>query len=318
MPFSSAATQPLEGLALRPQAEGAGLPCLVRYSGAEQGLRIDLHEGELVIGRGEEADVKIEGRGVSRRHAALKVGPQGVVLFDLGSANRSFVNDQPVVDPQTLHDGDLVQLASVVFRFHDRRALEVQLQARVQQLATTDPVSAALTRRSVHAIVQREFAQAVARGRPLALLGIGLDHFASLCAQQGTEAGDAVLRECAALMQARLPEAAALGRWSTDEFVVVAPGHDFEQALILAEQLRVEVCEHSFDVQLPVQGRLRRLLHRQTLSAGLATLRREMRDVHDLLATADRRLFTAKRDGGNRVTAVDLSHPGSTQNQPRS
>lgn len=298
--------QPLEGPLLQPAATGSAVPCLVRYSGAEPGLRIDLHEGELVLGRGDEADVRIEGRGVSRRHAALKVGAQGVVLFDLGSANRSYVNDAPVADAVTLKDGDLIQLASVVFRFHDRRALDLTLQARVKQLTSSDPVSGALTRKAVHAMSQRAFAQAAARGRPLALIGCSLDQFASLCALHGNESGDAVLRECATLLQAHLPDRAALGRWSNEEFMVVVGDLGFEDALLLAERLRLAVAAHSFDLQVAVQGRLRRLLHRQTLSGGLATLRSGMRDVHDLQAAADRRLYAAKCDGGNRIVAVDL------------
>lgn len=311
---SHAVTQPLEGTPFAPSADERALPCLVRYSGAEPGLRIDLREGEIVLGRGDEVDVKVDGRGVSRRHAVLKIGAHGVVLIDLGSANRSYVNDVPVADPVTLKDGDLVQLASVVFRFHDRRALDLTLQARVQQLPHVDHGSSALTRKAVHAVAQRAFAQALARGRALTLLGVGLDHYASLCALHGGEAGDAVLRECASLMRAQLPERAAIGRWAADEFVVVAE-LGFEDALQLAERLRLVVCEHSFDLQVPVQGRLRRLLHRQTLSLGLASLRREMRDVHDLQATADRRLFAAKRDGGNRVAAVDLPRPGAAAAQ---
>ncbi|MFO1330252.1 MAG: GGDEF domain-containing protein [Rubrivivax sp.] len=302
----TSATQPIEAPLLQPADGAAAQPCLVRYSGECPGQRIDLRDGELVLGRGEDADVRVDGRGVSRRHAALKIGAPGVVLFDLGSANRTYVNDVPVTEPVTLRDGDMVQLASVVFRFHDRRALDLAIQARVQQLAHTDAASGALTRKSVHGIAQRAFAQAAARGRPLVLLGCGMDHFASLCALHGSEAGDAVLRECATLMRAHLPDRAAIGRWATDEFAVVAGELGFEDALQLAERLRLAVAGHSFDLQVQVQGRLRRLLHRQSLSIGLASLRAEMRDVHDLQAAADRRLYAAKRDGGNRVVAVDL------------
>ena len=52
-------------------------------------------------------------------------------------------------------------------------------------------------------------------------------------------------------------------------------------------------------------GRVRRQLHRQTLSIGLALEQPDMRDEHDLIATADRRLYVAKREGRNRVVAVD-------------
>jgi two-component system, cell cycle response regulator len=282
-----------------------GRPCLIRYSGTAAGQRFDLDPGNLVMGRGEEADLKVDGHGISRRHAALQVGPQGVVLMDLGSANCTYVNDQRVLDPVVLRDGDLVRLANVVFRFHDRRSLDALLHQRLHRLASEDPLTGVSNRRHAHEALQRELARARRSGLPLSLLCCDLDHFKSVNDTHGHAAGDTVLKDSAALMKAELRADDVLGRWGGEEFVVIAGNTDFEHALVLAERLRQVVAAHAFELEVAEHGRLRQVLHRQTMSIGLAVLKDEMRDEHDLLAAADRRMYAAKREGRNRVVAVD-------------
>lgn len=287
--------------------EGAVRPCLIRYSGNDAGQRFDLDAGELVLGRGEEVDLKVEGHGVSRRHAALQVGPQSVMLVDLGSANCTFVNDDRVVDPVTLRDGDLVRLANVVFRFHDRRSLDAVLHQRLHRLATVDALTGVANRRQTYEVLQREVVRARRSNQPLSLLCCDLDNFKTVNDSHGHAAGDAVLKQCAALMQAELGKDDVLGRWGGEEFVVVARDTGFEMALELGERLRSAVADHAFELEVVDQGRLCKLLHRQTVSIGLAPLKAEMRDEHDLLAAADRRMYAAKRDGRNRVVAIELA-----------
>lgn len=286
--------------------EGPGRPCLIRYSGSDAGQRFDLDAGELVLGRGEGADLKVDGHGISRRHAALQVGPQSVMLVDLGSANSTFVNDERVVDPVTLRDGDLVRLANVVFRFHDRRSLDAVLHQRLHRLATVDALTGIANRRQTYEVLQREVARARRSSQPLSLLCCDLDHFKSVNDSHGHAAGDSVLTQCAALMRSELGTDDMLGRWGGEEFVVVARDTAFEQALGLAERLRSAMAGHAFELEVVDQGRLRKVLHRQTVSIGLALLKPEMHDEHDLLATADRRMYAAKRDGRNRVVAIEL------------
>ena len=202
--------------------DGNGRPCLIRYSGTAAGQRFDLDPGELLMGRGEEADLKVDGHGISRRHAALQVGPQGVVLVDLGSANCSYVNDQRVVDPVHLRDGDLVRLANVVFRFHDRRSLDAVLHQRLHRLATVDALTGVSNRRHAHEALQRELARARRTGHPLSLLCCDLDHFKLVNDTHGHAAGDLVLKDSAAQMKAELRADDVLGRWGGEEFIIIA------------------------------------------------------------------------------------------------
>jgi pSer/pThr/pTyr-binding forkhead associated (FHA) protein len=71
---------------------------------------------ELVIGGGEPADLLINEITVSRRHAAVRQDGHTVVVFDLGSANGTYVNDERVVDATRVSDGDVIRLGAVELR----------------------------------------------------------------------------------------------------------------------------------------------------------------------------------------------------------
>ncbi|MBK7062295.1 MAG: GGDEF domain-containing protein [Rubrivivax sp.] len=284
--------------------DGVSHPCLILYSGTEPGRRYDLDRGELLMGRGNDADVPVDSRDVSRRHAVLIVSPHSVELRDLGSANCTYVNDVRVIDPLLLKDGDVVRLANVVFRFHDRRSLDALLHDRLYRLATVDPGTGVFNRRYAQESLKLELTRSRRTGDPMALICCDLDHFKSVNDSFGHAAGDLVLKDCAGLLRSQLRAGDIIGRWGGEEFVVLARETTHEQALVLAERLRVAVADHDF--MLPVAGAANTtVLHRQTLSMGVAVLEPGMIDEHDLIATADRRLYAAKRAGRNCVVDSD-------------
>lgn len=274
-------------------------PCLILYSGQEPGRRFDLTEGRYVLGRSEQADLRIDASGISRAHAEVEVGATGTVLRDLGSANHSYVNDQLVAAPVLLRDGDLVRLANQLLRFHDRRSVDAALHERLYRLATTDPGTAVFNRRQIEQALTREFATARRRQQPLSLICCDLDRFKQVNDTHGHLAGDQVLRRCAELLRGALRERDLVGRWGGEEFVVIAPATPMAEALVLAERLRAVVAGHAFELR-PLADRPP-LLHHQTLSLGVAELTPGMADEHALVAEADARLYAAKRAGRNRV-----------------
>jgi hypothetical protein len=66
---------------------------------------------QVMLGRGANCHVRLDGDLVSRTHAAIHVGGGEVVLHDLGSMNGTFVNDRRVQSPKTLEDGDQIRIA---------------------------------------------------------------------------------------------------------------------------------------------------------------------------------------------------------------
>jgi DNA-binding response OmpR family regulator len=74
---------------------------------------VPLRDERLILGRAPECDVVIEGRLVSRRHAAISRAGQGYVLEDLDSHNGTAVNGRRIAEPWKLHDGDQIELGGV-------------------------------------------------------------------------------------------------------------------------------------------------------------------------------------------------------------
>ncbi|MGZ9836904.1 ATP-binding cassette domain-containing protein [Tsukamurella ocularis] len=68
--------------------------------------------GQMTIGRTPDNDIAIGDMLVSRRHARLLTGPQGLVIEDLGSANGTQVNGRRIAGPTALRDGDLVTVGN--------------------------------------------------------------------------------------------------------------------------------------------------------------------------------------------------------------
>jgi pSer/pThr/pTyr-binding forkhead associated (FHA) protein len=75
-----------------------------------------------VLGRGKGIDIAIDATDLSRRHIMMVCAPNGqVTLRDLESRNGVFLNGVKV-HAAVLHDGDSIQLGSLVFVFHEARA----------------------------------------------------------------------------------------------------------------------------------------------------------------------------------------------------
>lgn len=89
---------------------------VVSAPGLRSGDAYDLSEG-ATLGRGDEADIRLQDAFASSRHARLV--PQGdvIVLEDLGSTNGTRFNGEVLAGPQPLHPGDVIQIGDSEFRF---------------------------------------------------------------------------------------------------------------------------------------------------------------------------------------------------------
>ena len=89
---------------------------LIAQSEALGGQTVTI-DRDMVIGRQQQADIVVQAAHVSRRHAALLLKDDGSLwIEDLGSANGTQVNAQPVSGPQQLHDGDMISLQDLQFQ----------------------------------------------------------------------------------------------------------------------------------------------------------------------------------------------------------
>lgn len=281
---------------------GLSQPCLILYSGLAAGRRFDLDDGASVIGRAADVQVRIEAIGISRRHAEVRVGADRTELRDLGSANHTFLNDCRLDAPAVLRDGDLIRVAHMVLRYHDRRSLDAALHERVYRLATVDVGTDVYNRRYMQEAVRSALLGARRGGTPLAVICIDMDEFKLVNDRYGHPAGDQVLKTSAALLRVALREPDVLGRWGGEEFAVLLKQTDAAHAAQIAERLRATIAAHRFELPLAQpDGAATHAVHRQTISLGVAQLEPSMLDEYDLLSAADRMLYAAKRAGRNCV-----------------
>jgi pSer/pThr/pTyr-binding forkhead associated (FHA) protein len=101
-----------QAISRRPTEPGRYL----EVEGSEQTLLIALGAGVTHIGRGLAADLHLDEKSVSRRHAMLVQRPSGARVLDDRSSNGTFVNGRRVVQAD-LHNGDVLLLGRVVLRY---------------------------------------------------------------------------------------------------------------------------------------------------------------------------------------------------------
>jgi diguanylate cyclase (GGDEF)-like protein len=266
--------------------------CLVVLQGQRLGQRIDLGEAPLVIGRAPEADFQVVERSVSRAHCRITREPAGYRIKDLDSTNKTFLNDQPIIEAE-LKDGDHIAVGSCVLKFMERSSVEARYHEELYQLATADSLTDLYNRRQFLELIDREIARAANIKRPLSLLIIDLDHFKSINDQYGHPNGDLVLKKFALALRGHSREEFIVARIGGEEFAIVLPENDLVQAVAFAEDLRIALSSLEFTLDGT---------HKQvTVSIGAAAWVQGMSATGDLMRAADEQLYRAKQGGRNRV-----------------
>jgi len=87
-----------------------------RAPGHDPGMIYDL-DGDLVLGRGERAEIRLEDPFASSRHARIYEQGNTVVVEDLGSTNGTYLNEELLETPRPLHPGDRVRIGDSEFAF---------------------------------------------------------------------------------------------------------------------------------------------------------------------------------------------------------
>jgi diguanylate cyclase (GGDEF)-like protein len=181
----------------------------------------------------------------------------------------------------------------VADRLRDQRRALSEAERRAQ----TDPLTGVLNRRSLLERLDAACLRARARGLPIALLFIDLDHFKEINDSHGHAAGDACLRAIIGPIVSELRQSDDIGRYGGEEFVVILSSADAAAAEPIAERIRKRVA----DVRLDGFGESIRI----TCSIGLATSDTLGVWGEHLIARADAAVYDAKRSGRNRVQIAE-------------
>lgn len=192
-------------------------------------------------------------------------------------------------------DNGTVILEGIVLDISDRKALESELS----ELATRDPLTGLYNRRELSRVMEEELERARRYQRPMALLWIDFDHFKDINDTYGHAAGDSVLRSVSRLLERSVRSVDSIGRFGGEEFVIVLPEMDLEEARETAERLRKRV---SSSAQPLGDGQSVPL----TISVGIAVYPDHGVSVPALCAAADKAMYLAKDRGRNCVALAHL------------
>ncbi len=171
---------------------------------------------------------------------------------------------------------------------------QVELSRELLRQASTDDLTGAANRRSFMARLGIEF-QRLQRHAAVrcSLLALDIDWFKQVNDTRGHAAGDAVLRHLTQLMQQATRQGDLVGRTGGEEFMLLLPDTDLDEALGMAQRLNQQVAA----TPLPWPGGDIRI----TVSIGLSALRPEDPTLDPALARADQALYAAKEAGRNTV-----------------
>lgn len=171
-----------------------------------------------------------------------------------------------------------------------------QLERELKHQAITDPLTGLFNRRHFDELYERERERARRHGTPLTLVMVDLDFFKEVNDRYGHECGDIVLRDVAQFLRDGLRQPDLVGRLGGEEFVLLLPETDTEEARVMIERLRSRLAERV----MVVAGESVSV----TATFALAAVHPERDSLNDALRVVDLALYQGKDEGRNRLVVV--------------
>ena len=190
-----------------------------------------------------------------------------------------------------------------------KRIIDLQLslmEAReeLREKANKDLLTKLPNRSAILATLETEIARSHRDQRSVGIALLDIDHFKKVNDTYGHFAGDAVLRETAARLKASTRAYDQVGRYGGEEFLVVLPNCEMEQAVQQADRMRLRLQESKIladaGVEIPV-----------TASFGVTVTDLSDRDPDVFIRVADEALYRAKANGRNRVESLHFKDADS-------
>ncbi len=169
---------------------------------------------------------------------------------------------------------------------------------QLEEQARIDAKTGLFNPRHFAGVLSEELARAHRFERPASLIMADLDLLREVNNTHGHLVGDEVLAGVAAVFREELRHYDVPARFGGEEFAILLPETDHEQALEIAERIRRSVAAQSFEAQTATEP-----VH-VTLSLGVATYPRDGRDSTELIHHADLAVYRAKIQGRNRVLSA--------------
>jgi len=166
---------------------------------------------------------------------------------------------------------------------------DVTSKKELERLSITDKLTGLNNRHKLDQVMSYEFSQFQRYGTGFSVILMDMDDFKKVNDTYGHIAGDRVLVKLANILKANVRDSDTCGRWGGEEFLIIVPKANEEEAAHVAEKLRKSIESESFSIEDPV-----------TASVGVAGIETGS-NITKLLSNADKALYKAKRSGKNIV-----------------
>jgi diguanylate cyclase (GGDEF)-like protein/PAS domain S-box-containing protein len=276
-------------------------------------------EDALIGMRADELEWKKRDKGIkldtfpwhgSMHKMERKTGVPMHLQLDNKSERTFSVNTAPIFDAKGKPRGVLATFDDMTDLEKKHRDLQSTLEklrtsekalrdktVELEHLATRDSLTGCYNRRAFFEKYTALYESALKENTDLVFMMIDIDHFKSINDQYGHANGDKVIKFVAETLIVNSRPEDVVGRYGGEEFSLVMPHADHDEAVVIAERLRNEVQLKGHDLFTDKRT--------VTVSIGLALRDNDEKDPMMLISNADEALYLAKEQGRNRVITWD-------------
>jgi len=178
-----------------------------------------------------------------------------------------------------------------VFYLHKEIKKRKKIENRLKVISSLDPLTGISNRFKINQTLLEQIEYSKRHDTPLSIIFFDIDHFKKINDTYGHIVGDKILKDLTKLIKNNLRKYDVFGRWGGEEFIIILPNTDINQAIEVAAKLKEKIKKHHFP-------KVKRL----TCSFGVTSLR-EDDDLTSLLNRADILMYEAKKRGRDRIIA---------------
>ncbi len=162
----------------------------------------------------------------------------------------------------------------------------------LEHISITDSLTGVFNRRHIDAVFELELKRSTRHDRDLSIILLDIDFFKAVNDTFGHQIGDTVLKQFATLVKNNIRATDILGRWGGEEFLIICPEINLQNAVHMAWTLCRSIASEGFGVAGP-----------QTASFGV-TSHKKKEKTQAMISRTDKALYLAKSNGRNRVESI--------------
>ncbi|MGS2719289.1 GGDEF domain-containing protein [Paraglaciecola aestuariivivens] len=188
----------------------------------------------------------------------------------------------------------LTLLIEALFIFRPMVNRVAKFAERLQKEANHDHLTGLLNRRSFSIFVNKSWALSKRYGHQMSIITYDIDNFKLVNDDYGHDVGDKALRHVSQLIQENTRESDCVARLGGEEFVVMLPQTNKHDAKSLADKIRLLIEKSPLDLEAGTLA--------LTVSAGISEFVKTDDSIDDILKRSDQALYSAKKQGRNKVS----------------